>query len=186
MQRLSIEIRYAFFISASTFIWLMLEYLLGFQDEYVSFHPVVSMVVLIFPIAFTFVALRKKRDEYYEGVITFGQAFQSGIIIAIICAVFTVPIQYIFHYAINPRFFDVMIEESIKKAINNGKNFTDARQQAEAYFNITSYIIQSVVGTLIIGLLLSALFSWGVKRSEAELEAMREKLKTAMPNRNEQ
>ncbi len=185
MKAFAIELRYAFFISASTFIWLMLEYLLGFQDDYVSYHPVVSMLVLIFPIAFTFIALRKKREEYYQGVITFGQAFQSGLVIAVICALLAIPIQYIFHYAINPRFFDVMIEESMKQAINTGKNLTEARQDAEAYFNIVSYIIQSVVGTLIIGLLLSGLFAWGVKRNESELDALREKMKAAMPNRIE-
>ncbi len=177
MKTYAIEIRYALFISAATFIWLMLEYLLGFQDEYVSYHPVVSMFALIIPIAFTFVALRKKREEYYDGVISFKQAFQTGGIIAVICAVITIPIQFIFHYMINPRFFDVMIDVAISNSVKNGKNLTEARQQAEAYFNINSYIIQSVVGTLLIGLLLAAILGWGVKRSEAELDALKANLK---------
>lgn len=178
MKAYLIEIRYAFFISAVTFIWLMLEYLLGFQDEYVSYHSLVSKLALVIPIAFTFAALRQKREEYYDGVISFRQAFQSGALIAIICALLMIPIQYVFHYMINPRFFDVMIEESIKDGIKNGKNLTEARQQAEAYYNITAYVIQSVIGTLVIGFLLAAILGWGVKRSEAELDALKEKMKT--------
>lgn len=175
MKAFAIEIRYAFFISAATLIWLMLEYLLGLQDEYVQYHSVITMFSLIIPIAFTFVALRKKRDEYYEGVITFRQAFVTGMLITMMCAVLVIPIQLMFHYSINPHFFDVMIEEHVKQAINKGKNLTEAYQQAQAYFNINAYIVQSVIRTLVIGTVLSAILGWGVKRSEAEWEVWKQK-----------
>lgn len=185
MNAFALELRYAFFISAGTFIWLMMEYLLGFHDEYVRVYGMVSKVALIIPIAFTFVALRKKREEYYDGVITFGQAFKSGLIIALLCAVFIIPIQIMFHYAINPRFFDVMIEEHIERAIRNGENLTEARNQAFAVYKVSAYVVQRATATLLTGLVLAVIFAWGTRRTQEELDALREKYKAAMDNRSE-
>ncbi len=185
MKTYAIEIRYGFYISASLFIWMMLQYLLGFQNEYVSYYSIVKTLGLIFPVAFTFVALRKKREEFYDGVISFQQAFKAGIIIAGVCTLLTIPVQLVFHYSINPRFFDVMIEEHVKQAIDKGKSFTEARHQAEAYYNITAYTVQESIGTLVTGALLALIFAWGVKRSESELDALKERMKPSVLNHNE-
>jgi hypothetical protein len=92
-------------------------------------------------------ALIRKREEL-GGQMSFVQAFRSGAVIAVMCAVLAVPAQYIFQYLINPDFFDAMI----KYAVENGHS---TPQEAAHYFNMQSYLIQSVFGTLVLGLVIA-------------------------------
>ena len=57
--------------------------------------------------------------------------------------------QIIFHKAIAPEFFPNMIEYSVSKG--------NSREVAENYFNLSSYILQSIFGTLSFGVVISAI-----------------------------
>src|SRR5688572_29379103 len=99
-------------------MWLMLEFVAGLHDRFIDYHPVVTFLAIGIPIVFFYLGLKRKRDSDYDGVITFGQCFKAGMIMTLITAVFTLPLQAAFHYFINPFFFDDMIQHSVQRAVN--------------------------------------------------------------------
>ena len=160
------ELRSAFYITALTFIWLMLEYLVGLHDKYIEYHSVVTMFAILIPVVFAYLGMKRKRDVDYDGLVTFGLMFRTGIIITIFTALMMIPLQFAFHYLINPAFFDNMIHHSVEHAIANEQNPQKAFEDARAYFNIRSYVMQTVVGTLILGTILSVIYSFILSRKK--------------------
>jgi hypothetical protein len=87
-----------------------------------------------------------KRDEL-RNHFTFRRAFVSGCIIALIAAALAIPAQLAFHYFINPDYFDDMI----MYAVQHGQT----PDEAARYFNLSAYLFQSAVGTLVMGLIIA-------------------------------
>ena len=159
MANFRIEIRYAVLATLLMLLWLSLEFMIGLHDRYIQFHPYITMFSLIIPFVCTRLAIRDKRD-FLNGKITFTQAFVTGFFIAFFAAVLSIPSQVIFHRLINPDFFDNMIDYAAKRAENLNMDVVQARQDAEMYFNLTSYIIQSVLGTLVFGTIIALIMAW--------------------------
>lgn len=144
---LRIELKAAMLITLLMLLWLALEFMVGLHDRFIAYHPYLTLLALAIPVIITRMAIISKRDEL-NGKINFRQAFFSGSVIAVITAVLSVPSQYVFHYLINPDFFDNMI----KYAVANEKS---TPEQAAHYFNFQSYLVQSVGGTLLFGLVVA-------------------------------
>jgi hypothetical protein len=160
-MKLRIELKAAMLIALLILLWLALEFMVGLQDQFIAYHPYVTIIALVIPVIVTRKALITKRDGELHGNITFAQAFKSGVTIALLSAVLAVPTQYIFHYLINPDFFDSMI----KYAVANGKS---TPEQAANYFNFHSYLLQSVLGTLVVGALVALVLAYMLRTKPAK------------------
>ncbi len=165
MTNFRIEIRYAVLISLLMLLWLSLEYMIGLHDKYVAYHPYITMLALVIPIVCSRFAIRDKTEEL-SGKITFKQAFLTGFLIAFFAAVLSVPSQILFHKLINPDFFDTMITYAMKRAEGLNLDVNKAREEAQLYFNLTSYIIQSGLGTLVFGSIIALVLAWRMKTVE--------------------
>lgn len=152
---LRIELKAAMLITLLMLLWLALEFMVGLHDRFIAYHPYLTLIALVIPVAITRMALISKRDEL-NGKITFRQAFFSGSVIAVITSALSVPSQYIFHYLINPDFFENMI----KYAVANGKS---TAEQAAHYFNFQSYLVQSIGGTLFFGLVIALVAAYFIR-----------------------
>lgn len=165
MANFRIEIRYAVLITLLMLLWLSLEFMVGLHDQYIQYHPYITMFALIIPIVCARMAIRDKLDML-NGKITFREAFMTGFLVAFFAAVLAVPSQVIFHKLINPDFFDNMVDYASKRAENLNMDVVKARQDAEMYFNLTSYIIQSGLGTLVFGTIVAAIMAWRMRTVE--------------------
>lgn len=157
-----IEIRYAVLISLLMLLWLCLEFMIGLQDKYISYHPYVTMLSLIIPIVCSRMVLVEKLEEL-NGKIDFKQGLKIGVTVAVFAAFLSVPVQLAFHYLINPDFFDDMRAYAINRAMLLGMDVAKAKAEAVSYFNLTSYILQSFFGTLIFGSIIAAIMAWRMK-----------------------
>ncbi|HZG00587.1 MAG TPA: DUF4199 domain-containing protein [Chitinophagales bacterium] len=158
------ELRYAFYTAAFSFIWLMLEYVVGLHDRLIDYHPVITLFAVFIPIVTYYLGLRKKRDVDYDGTITLGQCFKAGMIMTVVLALLTVLFQVAFHYLINPAFFDNMISHAVERATRNGQDTNKAFKDARANFNLRSYMLQSGIGMLVFGALLTGIYSFALSR----------------------
>lgn len=157
---LRIELKAAMLISLLMLLWLSLEFMVGLHDVFIAYHPYVTMLALIIPVVVTRYALLSKKEEQ-NGHITYRQAFVSGLIIALMCTVLAVPMHYIFHYLINPDFFDNMIHYAVA-------NKKSTPEQAAQYFNFQSYLMQSIGGTIIFGLLVAVIAAYFVRTKQVK------------------
>ncbi|MBS1810818.1 MAG: DUF4199 domain-containing protein [Acidobacteria bacterium] len=154
------EIKWGIIFSAMGLIWLTLEYLVGLHDRFIAWHPILTNLVAIPSVIIMVLAILEKR-RVLGGIITFGQAFLCGLGVSIVVAVLSPITQFIFHRLINPGYF----ENAIRYGVAQGKTTLD---NAQALFNLQSYMIQSVLAAVIIGSITSLVIAAMIKK-EVEL-----------------
>ena len=131
-------------------LWLSLEYMVGLQDTYIAFYPYVSLLSVVIPVVCYRMALKEKIEKL--GKLTFKQAFISGLIITLFTCLLAVPVQLVFHKFINPDFFETMIQYSAKSS-------KLPIETAAMFYNIGSSIIESVLFTIVTGIIISLVFA---------------------------
>ncbi|MFC4871921.1 DUF4199 domain-containing protein [Negadavirga shengliensis] len=157
MGKISIEIKWAFVFILVQLFWMVLEKVSGLHDEHIDKHLYLTNLFAIPAIAVYVFALRDKKRNYYHGQMSYMQGFKSGVIISLIVMVFAPLTQWITSVVITPEYFPNVIEHSL------ATGYYQSREEAEAYFNLRNYIIQSTVGALIMGVVTSAIVAWFVR-----------------------
>ncbi|MAN58972.1 MAG: DUF4199 domain-containing protein [Flavobacteriaceae bacterium] len=159
MKNIAIELKWAVLITVATFTWMLLEKTMGWHHEHIANHY--WLTLLFFPILIFLytLALREKRRKYYQGSMSWVQGFFSGAILSVILAIFAPLSQYVIHTYITPHYFPNIIEF----VVESGQM---PREKAEAYFTLTSYIIQAAIGAVVGGLVISAVVAVFLKRKK--------------------
>lgn len=150
MKKFAIEIKWGVIFTIASLLWMFMEKQLGWHDEliekqaiYTNFFGIVAIVIYV-------LALLDKRKNFFNGVMTWQQGFVSGMIISVVVAILSPLAQYISLEIISPEYFDNLISY----AVENGRM---TQENAEAYFNLKSYIIQSFFFALVVGIVTSAI-----------------------------
>ncbi len=161
-MNLKLELRYAVLMSMLMLLWLSLEFLVGLHDTYIQFHPYITMFSLVIPVVCSRMVLRDKKEDL-NGKISFQQGLRTGLTVTVMAAFFAIPVQLIFHFLINPDFFDSMRAYAVNRAMLLNMDVAKAKADAISYFNLTSYILMSFFGTLVFGSIIAALMAWRMK-----------------------
>lgn len=156
MKNYQIEIKWGIIFTIVGLLWMVFERAMGWHDELIEKHPLYTNIFGIIAILIYFLALRDKRKNFFNGVMSWRQGFISGIIVTIVIALLTPLSQYIVYQYISPDYFTNIIEYSVE---NDHLN----RKDADALFNLKSYIIQSTSWALVMGVVTAAIVAWIVK-----------------------
>ena len=164
------EIQTGILLSVSLFLWLLLEFFLGFHTTRIDYHPFITWLSIVIPIAGIYWSMKVKRDREYAGKISFVQALKSGFVVTAIMSLLGPIMVFVYVSAINPLFFSTMLAHS--KVMIEGLNISvvDKEKMIEEStrnFSTSSYVIQSFVGSLIMGAVLSLLTAALMKRNTA-------------------
>lgn len=159
MKKFFTEIKWSILFSVTTVLWLFLEKLTGFHDEKIGSYFYISLLFGIAYIILYTLALREKRNTFYNGIITYKQAFISGAILTLLIAAISPLVQILFHELISPDFF--------KNAIANVVKSNPARKEfATGYFNLQSFISQGFLNILSLGVVASAAISFFIQNNK--------------------
>ena len=99
-------------------LWLATEFLVGLHDTFIQFHPYVTMLAIVIPVACSRLAISAKTEEL-NGKISFKQAFVTGAVIAVLSAVLMVGTQYVFHALIHSLEIQTINKIVLFKDVNN-------------------------------------------------------------------
>ena len=133
-----------------TLAWLIMERLLGFHDEKISSHPIITNFIFIPAVIVYVLSFLDKRKTDFAGSMTYKQGLIFGLFVTAIVT-FCVPItQSIISFVISPGYF----ENAIAYSVAQGEV---TREEAEAFYNLKSYIIQGMIATPVIGTVTSAI-----------------------------
>ncbi|UUC45072.1 DUF4199 domain-containing protein [Flavobacterium cerinum] len=156
MKKFFTEIKWSVIFSVTAILWLFLEKATGFHDERINRYFFISLLFGIVYIIIYTLALREKRNTFYNGNITYKQAFISGAILTLLIAAISPLVQIIFHELIAPEFFT--------NAIANVVKTNPARKEfATGYFNLQSFISQGFLNILSLGIVASAAISFFIQ-----------------------
>ena len=162
------EIRTGILLSLGLFLWLLLEFFLGFHTTRIDYHPFITWLCIVIPIAGIYWSMKVKRDRDYAGKITFIQALKSGLVVTAIMSLLGPIMVFVYVSVINPLFFSTMLAHS--KVMIEGLNISivDKEKMIEEStrnFSASSYLMQSFFGSLIMGTVLSLLTAALMKRN---------------------
>ena len=157
MKHYGVEIKWGVIFSVVALLWMMMEKSLGWHDEHIDKHAIYTNLFAIPAILLYVFALIDKRNNYYGGRMTYMQGLVSGIIVSVVVAVLSPLVQYITLQYVTPDFFTNIRDYAVKIG-----RMTE--EHAAAYFRLKSYLIQSVIGALAMGIVTSAIVAFFVKK----------------------
>ena len=160
MSKFQIEAKWALIFTIAALLWMLLEKSLGWHDELISKHAIYTNLFAVVAIAIYALALVDKKKNFYNGTMSWTQGFISGTVLSVIIAILSPLAQYITHDIITPSYFD----NAIAYATENNRMTKDA---AETYFNLKSYILQSIFGALAMGVVTSAIVALFVRSKQS-------------------
>ena len=157
MKKIKIEIKWAFIFIVASLLWMLLERLAGLHDRHIDKHQYLTMIFVIPAVWIYVLALKDKKKRYYNGRMSFKQGFVSGVIISVIVMLFSPLTQWITSAIITPGYFTNVIAHSVKTG------YYKTVEEAEAYFNLKNYMVQSAISALVMGAITSAVVALFVK-----------------------
>ena len=157
MKKLGIEIKWGFIFVIVSLLWMVLEKFLGLHDKYIDKHAIYTNFFAVLAILIYVLALLDKRKNYYNNKMTWLQGFISGLVITAVVVILSPLSQYVTSTFITPEYFQNVIAHTVETGKMN-------LAEAEKYFSLKSYILQSVIGGLIMGVVTSAVVAFFVKK----------------------
>ncbi len=140
-----------------TLIWMCMERLLGLHSTHIDKHYIYTNFFMIPAIAIYVFALLEKRKRDYQGIISYRQAFASGLVMTVFITILAPIAQYITSIYITPHFFENIINYSVT-------NKKLSMEEAVAYFNLNSYLKETIIATPFMGLFTTAIVSLFVRK----------------------
>lgn len=158
MKSFKIELKWALIFGAVLLIWMWGEKALGYHDEKIDQHMIITNFFYIPAIIVYVLAILDKRKRHYEGKMTYKQGFLSGLVMTGIFTLFVPLTQVITSLIITPEYFDNVIAYAIEHDIMT-------QEAAQEQFNLTNYIIQGMIAFPITGAITSAIVAIFIRKS---------------------
>lgn len=156
MKSREIEIKWGVLFILVGLIWMVFEKAMGWHDVHIDKHATYTLLIAPIAIAIYVFALLDKRQNFYGGKMSYRQGLITGLIITAVVVILSPVSQYITSTFITPEYFKNVIEYSVSSGQME-------RTAAEDYFNLQSYMIQSVIGAAVMGVMTSALVAFFVR-----------------------
>lgn len=151
MKNVRTEIKWAIIFSIVGLIWMVLEKLVGLHGVHIDKHMYLTNFFAIPAIIVMVLALKDKKKNFYAGQMSYKQGLISGIILSVFIALLSPLTQWITSTIITPEYFPNVIAYSLETGYHK------SIEEAEAYFNLKNYIVQSTMGALLMGVLTTAI-----------------------------
>jgi flagellar biosynthesis protein FliQ len=141
-------------------------------------NMVLGFTVMIIAFSFIFVAVKNYRDKFNNGVVTFGKAFQIGILVTLVASTMYVVSWLIVYYNFVPNFMEQYTAHEIKNiqaeglsAAETSEKIADMNKMREAYKNPIVVILYTYLEIFPIGLIIALISALILKRKDKSLPA---------------
>lgn len=158
MKNLRTEVKWALIWGASLLIWMALERAFGLHDQHIEYHYKVTSIFLVVVVVIYVMELLEKRRVAYGGRMTYKQGLTSALIFTLIITILSPVLQVVISEVITPDYF-----YNIRNYVTEEGMMTE--EEARKQYSLGNYLIQSTVGTLVSGAVLSLILPAFLKKS---------------------
>jgi len=158
MNKFKTEIKWGVIFVLATLLWNLLERLLCFHSDKIDQHQTVTTFFMIPAIVIYVLALRDKRNNDLGGKMTYKQGLITGLIVTLVVTILTPLSQYMAVEVISPDYFSNIIEHSVATG-------EQTLEEAQAFFNLQSYMVQSIIFAPIAGILTTLIVALFMRKS---------------------
>lgn len=148
------------------------------KDPEFEGNDVLGYAAMIVVFSLTFFGIRNYRNKELNGVISFGQAFKTGALIALVGSTVYVVVGLTYYYVFAPNFLDQYTHHVLFMATKNGATAAELSAKAEEmkqfkemYKNPAFAVLISYFEVLPIGLVVAFVSSLILKRKNPEAVA---------------
>jgi len=150
------EFKYAAILSALLFVWLCLEFWIGFHDRYVDYLPLTTLLTSLVWAVGLYWEIREKENTHPALVWNYGRRFRTAFLTTILALPMLLLSRWVFYDWINPQFLNTVLTQG--KAWASAQNgFESSLEMMEDYFEMKAYQTASLVFNLVTGLIFSLL-----------------------------
>lgn len=158
MKAIPLELKWSLVIVCAAIFWSIIERLLGWHDNLIEKRPLYSLLFFIPVIILYGLAIREKRETFYDGNMTWAEGFKSGLILSVFVAILSLPAQWIIYKFISPDYFTNAINHAITSDIMS-------ENRALEEYNLRTYLSRAPIISFFSGFIFSAVTSIFVKRT---------------------
>lgn len=156
MKKFSIEIKWTFRFILLVLAWAIGEKYIGLHDQHIDKYIVYTNLFALPAFLFFFLALKEKKKYIYNNQMTWTQGFVSGIVLSFFIALLLPFAQLVIYKSITPHFFETAIAYKTESPL---LKYHMTMEAAKSYFNLKSFIIDSIFTELSMGTIAGALVS---------------------------
>ena len=138
-------------------------------------NEIVGYAGMLIAFSFIFVGIKNYRDKFNGGIISFGKAFQAGVLITLVAATLYVLAWLIEYYVFLPDWLDKYCTHMITEAKESGvtqlqlnKTNNQMNSMRELYKNPLFVVLFTYVEVLPIGLVISIISALILKRKASK------------------
>lgn len=158
MKKFAIEYKWALIFSLVSLLWMFFEKSMGWHGENIERHALYTNFFALPALIVYILAIWDKRENYFNGAMSWKQGFLSGGILSVVVAALTPFVQYIAYTYISPNYLENMIAFTTENgAMEMGI--------AEEYFSLSTQMLESVFFALSAGIVTSAIVAFFLKRN---------------------
>lgn len=158
MKKFEIELKWATAFTALSILWVYFEKYLGYHEEFVNSQAIFSFWLLIPQALIYIVAIREKREKYYNGKITWQKAFISGVVLSVVIAGLSPAAIYIMLEVASPDYLSNIVEFKAKQGM--------PREGLEQIYNMNYMMTQAIFNNLATGVFYSAIIALFLKNKK--------------------
>ncbi|MCK5782423.1 MAG: DUF4199 domain-containing protein [Flavobacteriales bacterium] len=153
----------------------VIVYVMGVDASEAGWQAYVSGIVSTIAMIFIFVINQKKyRDEINDGLLSLGEAVKIGVTIAVIAAVIYGIYNYLFMTVIEPDFAQNILDNAEQAMLEQNPDMSDeqldmALGMASKFSSPAITVPLGIIGSAIIGLVISIITGLFVKKSDSPL-----------------
>ena len=156
MHKIRLEIKWAFIFLLASLVWIFIERISGLHSTYIHLHYIYTNVFVLIALSVYSLALGEIKKKKYDGSISFKEVIISGLLMTAVITFFAPVNQLLIAYLVSPNYFQNIINYTVSSG-----NMTQI--EAESYFSLSSYIVQVLIGSPILGTLTTVLVGFFIK-----------------------
>jgi hypothetical protein len=160
MKKFTIEFKWAIIFSVVTLLWMILEKAVGLHSIHINWHQKLTMLFMVPAIVVYIFAFLDKKKNFYHGLMNYKQGLIFGFVLTCIITLLAPLTQWITSEIITPEYFPNAIAYSLK--VGYHKTYAEAA----AFFSLNNYLIQSVMGSFVMGMITSLVIAYFVNTKE--------------------
>lgn len=153
MKKFSIEFKWAAIATLAALFWMILEKALGFHGEKIRYEMGFTMLFNLLIVIYYWLAIRQKKQEYYNNDMTWLKAFVSGLVLTVMISFFYPLVQYIAYNQLTPNFMELFQEALLK---DGRMSLEDAQKNS----NFDLFLRNAVFNNLSFGVVYSAIIAY--------------------------
>jgi hypothetical protein len=155
---MKLYVTYGFLIALGSAILTMALFALGYHSENLATGQKLGYLSLVIMIAGIALGMREYRKEVGQGVMSYGRALGTGVLISIWASVFGAVFNFVYFQFINPGFTDANVQFQMAEMERKGMPASTV-EQAEGMIRLFSSAPMVTIMGLIMGVIIGAVLS---------------------------